>query len=604
MTTAPAFSYRDLTVDFATRRGLMRAVSGVSFDVAAGEIVGVVGESGSGKSVTCLAAMGLLDAHAEVGGQIVYRGEDLLAKSATELARLRGRRLGMVFQDPGTSLNPFLTVATQMIEVVRRHERPRPSRSEARRRCIEMLVRCGLPAPDDVMRSAPHELSGGQRQRVMIASALLLEPDVLFADEPTTALDVTTQARVVRLLVDLVREQKTALVFVTHDLALVGGIADRVCVMESGEVREIGTATDVLTAPRHECTRALLAARPCLDEPERVVLVSDVDADKVREDDDDAPASLFTVRNLGVVYGHGRRALHAVRDVSFDVRPGETVALVGESGSGKSTCLRAVAGLERNVVGDVRFADADFLAIPESVRRPLRSRLQFVFQDPYASLNPRLTTARIVEEPVRTHGDDSKPGRMARVREALREVGLEASSAERYPHAFSGGQRQRIAIARAIVLRPDLVLLDEPVSALDVSVQARVLDLLRRLQDEHDLAYLFVSHDIAVVRTIATRTAVLYRGEVMEWGATKRLFDDPRHPYTKALRDAVPVADPVRQRTRIRDGGELAGEPGRGVVAEGCAFADRCPVVEDRCRTVRPPRRIKDGRDVACHLVV
>ena len=513
--------------------GLAVAIQGlpvlraVDLSVEPGEILGVVGESGSGKSMTALSVLRLLPQGAQARGRIALDGQDLLAMPEADLCRLRGRAMGMVFQEPMTALNPLHRVGDQVAEVFRIHAGL--GRGEARARAASVLDRVGLPpavAPPD---RYPHELSGGQRQRVGIAMAIALQPRLLIADEPTTALDVTTQAQILALLRDLVAEQGTGLLLISHDLAVVGAMADRIAVMRGGEVVESGLARDVLAHPRHAYTKALLAAsrhaparipppagegRPML---EVVGLVRDY--------------PLPRPMPLGP-----RPVLRAVDGVSLRVGRGESVGLVGESGCGKSTLARAILALEKPDAGTIRIAGAPAMGLGGAALTAMRRRVQIVFQDPYGSFDPRHRAERIVAEPL--HLLERRPTaaeRRARVEEALREVGLPPEACDRYPHAFSGGQRQRLAIARALITRPDLIVLDEPVSALDVSIRAQILDLLADLQARLGLAYLFISHDLAVVRAITDRVLVMRKGRIVEEGPTGEVLAQPRHAYTREL---------------------------------------------------------------------
>jgi len=528
--SVPLLEVRDLSVTFDAPGGAVEAVRGVSFDIAPGETVALVGESGSGKSVTALSIVQLLPypLARHPSGSVVFQGRELMGAGEEALRRVRGNRIAMIFQEPTNSLNPLHTVEKQINEVLFVHKRL--SRAAARARTLELLRLVGLDDAERRLDAWPHQLSGGQRQRVMIAMALANEPDLLIADEPTTALDVTIQAQILALLAELKTRFGMALLLITHDLAIVRKMADRVCVMTRGEIVERGATRGVFEAPRHEYTRRLLAAQPGGAPPPA------------------RPDSPVVIRAEGarvwfpIKAGLLRRTIDwvkAVDGVSVTVRAGQTVGVVGESGSGKTTLGLALLRLLRGA-GPVEFEGRRIDGLAGGALRPLRRAMQIVFQDPYGSLSPRLSVARIVEEGLRVHGIGDSPAARRRLIEAiLEEVGLEPASADRYPHEFSGGQRQRIAIARAMVLRPRFVVLDEPTSALDMSVQAQIVDLLRELQARHRLAYLFISHDLRVVRALADEILVMREGRVVEQGPTADIFDHPREAYTRALMAAA-----------------------------------------------------------------
>ncbi len=517
---------RDLAVSFRLGAGTVEAVSGVSFDLAAGETLALVGESGSGKSVTALSVLQLLPYPQAFhpAGSIRLAGQEMIGADAATLRQARGGQVGMVFQEPMTSLNPLHSIERQISEAITLHQSL--SGSALKARVIELLRRVGFPDAEGRLGAFPHQLSGGQRQRVMIAMALANDPKLLIADEPTTALDVTIQAQVLELLAGLRRELGLALLLITHDLAIVRRFADRVCVMNKGRVVESGPVAQVFAAPAHAYTRMLLAAEP---KGEAAPVAADakpvITAEQVRVE--------FPIRR-----GLLRRkvgGIVACADISMTVRAGETMGLVGESGSGKSTFGLALLRLLASE-GRIAYLGRDISGLSRGELRPLRRGMQIVFQDPYGSLSPRMTVEEIVGEGFSVH----EPGlrgaaRSSRVAEALREVGLDPSMAARYPHEFSGGQRQRIAIARAMVLKPDFVVLDEPTSALDMSVQAQIVELLRGLQQAHGLAYLFISHDLKVVRAMAHHIMVLKDGKVVEHGDAAKVFAAPEQPYTRAL---------------------------------------------------------------------
>ncbi|MBL8578328.1 MAG: ABC transporter ATP-binding protein [Mesorhizobium sp.] len=519
---------RDLRVDFETNDGPVHAVRGIDLHVNSNETVAIVGESGSGKSQTMMAIMGLLASNGRVKGSAKYRGQELIGLPERALNRIRGGKVTMIFQEPMTSLDPLYRIGRQIAEPMI-HHRGLSARA-ARERTIELLRLVGIPDPETRIRSYPHELSGGQRQRVMIAMALANEPDILIADEPTTALDVTIQAQILALIADLQKKLGMAIVFITHDLGIVRRFADRVYVMQAGKVVEQARTEALFSSPNHPYTKMLLEAGP---------------SGRTSLPQPDAPI-LLEGRNVGVSFHLGGGwlsgssfELRAVADASVKLRQGQTIGIVGESGSGKSTLGRALLRLLPGT-GTVRFEDIDISHADKQTMRPLRKRLQLVFQDPFGSLSPRMTVGQIVTEGLTVHAPELPAReRDQRASAALREVGLDPAMRNRYPHEFSGGQRQRIAIARAIILRPSVVVLDEPTSALDRSVQKQIVDLLRDLQGAHGLSYLFISHDLAVVRAMADYIIVMKAGRIVEEGPTSVIFDSPRDPYTKVLMAAA-----------------------------------------------------------------
>ncbi len=504
----------------------------VAMAAGAGEVLGLIGESGSGKSLTALSVIGLLPEGSQPSGRVLLDGADLLALSEAEMCRVRGRDIGMIFQEPMTALNPLQTIGDQVAETVRVHRQA--GRREALALAAATLARVGMPAERFALTRFPHELSGGQRQRVGIAMAIALRPKLLIADEPTTALDVTTQAQILRLLRRLVDEDGMALMLITHDLAVMAGLADRLAVMSRGEVVEAGPADEVRRQMRHPYTRALFAASA--HQPKRT-------AEPTR-------TPLLQVEGLVRDYPMPRQGLfaapkvfNAVKGVSFTLDKGESLGLVGESGSGKSTLVRAVLGLEPLQGGSVR-VDGEAVRAGERMPRALRAKMQAVFQDPHGSFDPRHKVGRLVAEPFHLVPDAPRgPALDAAVAAALGAVGLEAEDADKYIHEFSGGQRQRIAIARALIIRPKLIVLDEAVSALDVQVRASILDLLAGLMTRHGLSYLFVSHDLGVVRSITDRVMVMRAGEIVETGPTQQVLDAPQHAYTQALIAATPLLE-------------------------------------------------------------
>ena len=519
----------NLKVDFNVPDGTVHAVKGVSFHVDKGETLAIVGESGSGKSVSALSILQLLPypQASHPAGSIEFRGEELMGAPKPVLRRIRGNRISMIFQEPLTALNPLHTVEKQIGEILRIHKGM--VRDAARKRVVELLEKVGIKQAERRLGSFPHELSGGQRQRVMIAMALANEPDLLIADEPTTAVDVTIQATILQLLKDLQKDMGLGILFITHDLGVVEHFADRVAVMRLGEIVEKGTVADVFGRPQHEYTRRLLASEPKGTPPEVP---------------DDA-AEMLATEGFRVWYpikaGVFRRTvdhIKAVDEVTLQVRAGETVGVVGESGSGKTSLglglLRLISSR-----GPIVYRGQDIQGLGWKALRPLRREMQIVFQDPFGSLSPRLSVGEIIEEGLKIHRAGSPEERERAVIDALAETGLDPDTRHRYPHEFSGGQRQRVSIARAIVLKPKVVVLDEPTSALDRSVQSQIIDLLHQLQSDHDLAYLFISHDLKVVRAMSHQVIVMRDGKVVEQGPAAQVLDNPQAAYTRALMDAA-----------------------------------------------------------------
>ncbi|QFS96804.1 Glutathione import ATP-binding protein GsiA [Labrenzia sp. THAF191b] len=540
-------SVRDLRTDVATPSGRKTVVKGLSFDLKRGETLCIAGESGSGKSITALSIMGLLpEPMARVsGGEVLFQGKDLIKLPEDAMRRIRGGDIAMIFQEPMTSLNPVLTVGRQLREAILAHQDV--SGSEANKRALAMLESVRLSEPARRLKQYPHELSGGMRQRVMIAMALACNPKVLIADEPTTALDVTIQAQILQLIRDLQRDFGTAVIMITHDMGVVAEMADRVIVMNHGNIVESGTASDVFERPADTYTRHLLEAVPKLG------AMTGVDSAARKKDQPEAP--VLEVEDLVVRFDlHGgllnrvTSRVHAVEGVSFTLAPGETLGLVGESGCGKSTIGKALMNLVP-WEGSIRIA-GQHVGIGSAQEQQRRRRdMQMIFQDPYASLDPRMTVGDIVGEPLVIHGLARGKDLKDKVASLFDRVGLPADVITRHPHEFSGGQRQRICIARALALSPKVIVADESVSALDVSVQARVLDLLQELQEDLGLAYLFISHDMAVVEQVSHRIAVMYLGQIVEMGTRRQVFENPQHDYTKRLLKAVPIPDPKRRRT-------------------------------------------------------
>ncbi|MGC1853144.1 MAG: ABC transporter ATP-binding protein [Solirubrobacterales bacterium] len=538
-------SVEGLRVGFATESGEVQAVDGISFDLEPGEVLAIVGESGSGKSVTAQTIMGLIPSrNATIEGSVRFRGRNLIGASEAELQKVRGAEIAMIFQDPMTSLNPVYRVGAQIVEAIQAH-RPEVGKADARERAIDLLGSVGIPEPQRRVDSYPHEFSGGMRQRAIIAMALTLEPEMLIADEPTTALDVTVQAKILELLRRLNRERSLATILITHDFGVVAEMADRVLVMHEGRIVERGSLDDVFYSAEDPYTRKLLGAVVRLDQapplsPSRgeapLLEVTDL-------------AKHFPVKR-GLLIDREVDRVRAVDGVSFSVAQGETLGLVGESGSGKSTLSRAVLQLLAPTSGSVRFEGREIAGLSRRQMQPLRAQMQMIFQDPYASLNPRKRVGQIVGEPLRLQGRASGAELRSQVGGLLERVGLSPDHYNRFPHEFSGGQRQRIGIARALALKPKLVIADEPVSALDVSIRAQIIDLLEDLQEELGLAYVFVAHDIGVVRHISDRIAVMHEGRIVEQGPADQVCERPSDPYTKTLLASVPIPDPRESRAR------------------------------------------------------
>ena len=545
---------RDLRVSFRMGQEVHEAVRGVSFDIPANTTVALVGESGSGKSVTAMSIVRLLPDNAIVGADshIFYEGRDLAHNSAEEMRQLRGKDISVVFQEPMSSLNPVFTVGEQIAEILRIHAGM--TARQARGRALELLEEVGIPEPRARLDAYPHELSGGQQQRVMIAIAIACEPKLLIADEPTTALDVTVQRQVVDLLARLQERHRMSVLFISHDLGLVGEIARNVVVMRHGEVREAGPVAEIFSAPKDAYTRALLACRPPLDtKPRRLPVIDDIMGNKPvsgeqRQSVDVASSgpALIEVAGLRKEYRlkdglFRHKTIDAVKLADFSLHKGRTLGVVGESGSGKTTIGMMLTRLTDATGGRIMFEGTDLATLGASAMRPYRRRIQIIFQNPYASLNPRFTVGQILMEPMRIHGIGASDDERARLALGwLDKVGLPALAFGKYPHEFSGGQRQRIAIARCLTMQPEIIVCDESVSALDVSVQATVLNLLLDLQDEFGLTYVFISHDLAVVKYMADDILVMNKGEIVERGSAEQIYANPRHPYTQQLLAAIP----------------------------------------------------------------
>ena len=659
-----------LNVEFGSTDHPVKAVNGVTLEVHRGETLGIIGESGSGKSVTAMSILRLLpkDQARVTSGQIWFDGTDLLTADPGVLRRVRGKDVSIIFQDPATSLHPSYTIGDQLIEAIRVHD-GQISKAKARARAAELIASVGIAHAEERLDQYPHQFSGGMRQRCMIAMSIANQPQVVIADEPTTALDVTIQAEILNLLRVVQRETNSAVIFITHDLRVVAQVAERVAVMYAGSIVESGKVDEVFQNPQHPYTSALLRSLPALDhraerqvsiqgtppnpsdlppgcpfqprcdvargrsvcETDRPPLVDvgggrtaachfsdeieavavnlarhtpQPQAITVAGEDDAEP--VLSVANLdkkfqigGGLFTGAKREVHAVNDVSFDVHQGKTLALVGESGSGKSTTARLILRLHDPTGGTIMFGGHDLAVTNGTELRNLRREIQVVFQDPFGSLNPRLTARELVTEPLKIQGlfDPDGPDKVG---ELLARVGLSPSQWNRLPAAFSGGQRQRIAIARALILEPRMLVLDEAVSALDVSIQAQVLNLLADLQAELGLTYLFISHDLAVVRQLADSVAVMFAGRIVEQGAAADVYGSPRHPYTRALLAAIPGTDPHGP-----EGSDVEVEEARIDIADdGCAYRLRCPIAQDVCTTVSPTFVRIDGtaHDVACHF--
>jgi peptide/nickel transport system ATP-binding protein len=673
-TRRPLLEVRELRTHFTTDQGIVRAVDGVSFELAAGEALGIVGESGSGKSVSALSIMRLLEDDATIaGGEIIFRGKNVVTLRGQELRQLRGGDVAMIFQDPMTSLNPVLRIARQLIEGLLVHGRY--TAKTARERAVGLLGRMGITSPERAIDAYPHEFSGGMRQRVMLAMGFGNEPSLLIADEPTTALDVTIQAQILDLLRELNADFGAAILLISHDLGVIANVCARVVVMYAGEVVEEGRTADLLSEPHHPYTWALLNAAPRIDRsipgqkrlttiegappdplahppgcrfaprcPFRIdkceehpeLLPTDptrrarcwvaqagqrppppaagaelqVEAESSRGS---APTLAVPILEVAGLVKHfplrrttpfnAKRFVHAVDGVDFVARRGETVGLVGESGCGKSTIARLITRIHEPTAGSVRFEGRDISHASRAEIRPLRRRMQMIFQDPYASLNPRMTVGEILAEPLAFHGITAgERATRARVQELLALVGLSPRAADSYPHEFSGGQRQRIGTARALAVEPALIVADEPISSLDVNIQAQIINLFVDLQERFELTFLFIAHDLAVVRHISDRIVVLYLGKVMEIAPAAALFEEPLHPYTVSLISAVPIPEVTAEsaRERIR----LVGEPPSAVdPPSGCRFRTRCPIARPVCAEVTPPlTEIRPNHFAACHF--
>jgi len=560
----PVLVVEGLTTSFRTDEGWKKIVRDISFDVAAGETLAIVGESGSGKSVTAMSIMRLLDpANSRIDGVVKLDGRELLRLREPEMRQVRGRDISMIFQEPMTSLNPVFTVGRQIGEVLTRHKGL--SRKEARQTALGLMDRVRIPNAKTRIDEYPHQFSGGMRQRIMIAMALAARPRLLIADEPTTALDVTIQGQILELIKELQREEQMAILFITHDMGVVAEIADRTLVMLRGDRVEMRATTDIFASGSHPYTRALLAAVPRIGSmsgkrsPLRFPAIDPQtggakEMPPVQTAVDRTAQPILSVKNLVARFdagadflGRPTGSVHAVQDVSFDLYAGETLSLVGESGCGKSTTGRAILRLVEPLSGDITLDGMDVRSLKHADMLRLRRSGQMIFQDPFSSLNPRMTVGQTVAEPILKHKIETSKGARQMAADLLQQVGLDPSMLDRYPHEFSGGQRQRIAIARVLGLKPKVIVADESVSALDVSIKAQVCNLLMDLQDRYGIAFLFISHDMAVVERMSHRVAVMYLGEVVEIGEREAVFGNPQHPYTKTLLASVPVPDPTKR---------------------------------------------------------
>ncbi len=572
-----------LAIDkLSIRYGETTAVADIGFSIEKGESVGLVGESGSGKSQTALAVLGLLPTTATVAGSIRFDGQELLGADNKTLDQLRATRIAIVFQDPAQALNPFVTIGAQLQRILLQHDIGEAE--ESRERVVEMLARVGLPDASRQYGAFPHELSGGMRQRAMIASALLAGPDLLIADEPTTALDVTVQAQILDLLEDI--REDTSLLLITHDLGVVAGRCKRMLVVANGRLVEQGMTREIFAHPQHEHTRAMIKAAPRLTD-------SGVPAVKPGQD-------VLAISAAEVRYrSKSGQVIPAVRGVDLSISAGETVAVVGESGSGKSSLVRAALGLVPMRAGRVVYCGDELAAHLGDRNRATRRGMQLVFQDPTGSLNPQMRVAGIVGEPLLVHEAALSAGeRRQRVAAMLEKTGLSVEFLDRYPHELSGGQAQRVAIARALILEPKVLVCDEAVAALDGTVREQILRLLRQVQEESGLAIIFITHDLAVVRSVSHRVLVMYLGRLAEMASNEALFGQPRHPYTRALLDAVPVPDPENAGGRTTVTGEV---PSAMLPPKGCAFHPRCPHAEAVCRAERPEATDLNETLVSCH---
>lgn len=552
-------SVENLSISFKSNEQLATVVQNISFDLKPQEILGIVGESGSGKSVTSLAILGLLSKNATIDGAIYFKENDLTKFSEKQFQKIRGNKISMIFQEPMSSLNPSLTCGFQVLEILLQHQNI--SKAEAKKEVINLFNKVKLPRAEIIYNQYPHQISGGQKQRVMIAMAIACKPEILIADEPTTALDVTVQKEIIELLKELQIETKMSIIFITHDLALVSEIADDVIVMYQGKIVEQGNAKQIFKSPKHNYTKALINSKPSLKERLKTLptvqdFISDVSFDEVysKEERTEFHTKIYSneplleVKNLSTYFSSGKNwilgketIVKAVNDVSFKLFEGETLGLVGESGCGKTTLGRTILHLEKATKGRFFYRNKDITILSKKELKRFRKEVQIIFQDPFSSLNPRIPVGRAIMEPMKVHGiKNSTKERKKYVLEILERVGLEKSHFDRYPHEFSGGQRQRIGIARTIALQPKLIICDESVSALDVSVQAQVLNLLNELKQDFGFTYIFISHDLAVVKYMSDQLVVMNKGEIEEMGDADDIYANPKTNYTQKLIDAIP----------------------------------------------------------------
>jgi peptide/nickel transport system ATP-binding protein len=666
---------QDLYVSFNTYAGEIQAVRGVSFDIYEGETLAIVGESGCGKSVTAKSIMRLNPDSTSIykKGKILLNGEDIIEKSEKEMRKIRGNKIGMIFQDPMTSINPTMTIGKQIMEGLKKHRKI--SSKNAKEKAIEMLKKVQIPNAEHRFNEYPHQFSGGMRQRVMIALALVCNPQVLIADEPTTALDVTIQAQILKLMKELQNEINTSIILITHDLGVVADMADRITVMYGGKIIEYGSREDIFYNSKHPYTWGLLKSVPRLDVKKEEELASiegtppdllsppkgccfadrceyamricrekmpdkfnikeghgaycwlnhpnapninyDDTHDKIYNINEEIAAAstekkskqlrskekeiLVSIKNLKKYFEIDKNlCLRAVDDVTIDIYKGETLGLVGESGCGKSTFGRTVLNIYDATSGSIEFQGKNICEMSKKEKREFDKRAQMIFQDPYASLNPRMLVSNIVAEGIDIYGLLKGKQRQEKIYELLELVGLNKEHLNRFPHEFSGGQRQRIGIARALALNPDFIVCDEPISALDVSVQAQVVNLLRNLQKQYGLTYLFIAHDLSMVRYISDRVAVMYLGEIVELASSDELYNNPSHPYTQALLSAIPIPDPKVQ--NVKKHIVLKGDvPSPINPPKGCKFVDRCQNARDICRRERPKlKEIEPGHFASC----
>lgn len=656
---------QDLTVDFKTKNGYLTAISEIYLDIKPSETICLVGESGSGKSVASKAIMRLIDYDNGVitTGKIQFQDDDLAQLSLAELNKIRGKKIAMIFQEPSAAFDPVFTIGYQLTETIRKHTKI--SKKEAFIKGVKLLTRVGLSEPEERMKQYPNELSGGMLQRAMIAMALSCEPELLIADEPTTALDVTIQAQIIELIKELKTEFNMSVLLITHDLGVAAQLADRIVVMYAGKIVEQATVQQLFEHPHHPYTRGLLESIPRVNSSKREKLLSiegsipslaemptgchfsprcpfatelcrhespalkevngresacwytdqlvgredwyspnqDITNEQVLEEKiSNHKEVLFEIKNLNKYYPlkHSKNQLKAVNNVSFTIKEGETFGLVGESGSGKSTLGRTILKLEEATSGDVLFKGQSLVRLNKTELRKMRKHMQMIFQDPYGSIDPRWTIGDIIAEPLKTHNKNLSSTQIeSQVRKLLQKVGLDPDWILRYPHEFSGGQRQRIGIARAIAINPSFILADESVSALDVSVQAQIVNLLKELQQSLGLTYLFIGHDLNVVRHISDRIGVMYLGKMVEIAPSDQLFNEPLHPYTQALIKSMPTTDLAEKREHFSIAGEI---PSPTNPPSGCVFRTRCPFATDKCKNEIPEvKEEKNGHFVACH---